>query len=122
MVNNAEVDQIVSKIVEQFKPDKVVLFGSYAWGKPSPDSDADLLVIKQTNQSRRERELELEHLLFNRSIPLDFLVLTPEEVVEQINQDHNLFLEDIMRNGEVLYTRPDSADFSLPQRQLTIVP
>lgn len=118
-----KIEEVAQKIGDNFKPDKIILFGSYAWGTPEPDSDVDLLVIKESNQVRIERERELHSLLIPRIFPLDLLVYTPTELEEQINKKHNLFLEDIIRNGIVLYSRRGSQEINIaPTQPFTIIP
>lgn len=117
-----KIQAIVDKIVQEYQPEKIILFGSWAWGEPHEDSDVDLFIIKKTHQARLDRSRELQRILTHREVPLDFLVYTPEEVEESINENHNLFIEDIMRNGKVLYTRPDGGiSITLPKRALTIL-
>lgn len=98
-----QLQEITRKIAARFHPEKIILFGSWAWGQPGPDSDIDLLVIKESDKSRVERQRELSDLLFPRRVPLDLLVYTPDEIDEKIRKDGNLFLEDIVKNGIVLY-------------------
>ena len=98
-----QVQEVTRKIVNTFHPEKVILFGSWAWGQPGPDSDIDLLIIKESDKPRVERERELSGLLFPRRVPLDLFVYTPSELNKKIEEDGNLFLEDIVRNGIVLY-------------------
>lgn len=118
----SKLDDLVGKIVKESQPEKIILFGSWAWGNPGPDSDVDLLVIKHSLKSRLQRERELGAMLFPRKIPLDLLVYTPDELEESINKNRNLFIEDIIRNGRVLYAKAGS-DFSvaLPARPLTVL-
>ena len=53
MVKEKEIKKIAEKIAKEYKPEKIILFGSYAWGKPGPNSDVDLFVVKkQTTQER----------------------------------------------------------------------
>ena len=109
-MNKATVAQklgkVVRTIVEKFQPERVILFGSYAWGEPGPDSDIDLLVIGQSKKQRIERERSVREALFPAGIPLDVLMYTPDELEKSINIHRNLFLEDIVRNGQVLYSKP----------------
>jgi len=112
---------ITRKIVSGFHPEKIILFGSYAWGHPGPDSDLDLLVIKESSVSRREREQAVRTLLWPAGIPMDILAYTPAELEKAINEDHNLFLEDAVRNGKALFIRPGAHNLPLPLRPLALV-
>lgn len=117
-----KLKEITDKIVKEFQPEKVILFGSWAWGEPGPDSDIDLLIVKDSQQSRIEREREVSRLLYPRELPIDILAYTPEELEKSINGNRNLFLEDIVRNGKVLYAKPESMlTVTLPERSLTVL-
>lgn len=100
-----QIQSITKKIVQYIKPKKIILFGSRAWGEVTPDSDIDLLIVTESSKARRERQMEVNSLLYPRSTPLDILVYTPTELNRQINEYRNLFLEDIVRNGVVLYAK-----------------
>lgn len=94
---------LTEKIVSLIQPDKIILFGSWAWGKPDPDSDVDILVVKDSEKPRQERERELRMRLWPAGVPFDLLVYTSEELSQSIDQHKNLFLKDILNNGIVLY-------------------
>lgn len=106
-MNNSFADPkiltMVNKITTEFKPEKIILFGSWAWGKPEANSDIDMLVVKESSKPRSEREYELRTLLFPSEIPLDIMVYTPGELKQKIERDQNLFLKDIVNNGIILY-------------------
>lgn len=99
----AKIQPLVDKIVREFQPEKIILFGSHAWGKPDAESDADLLVVKNSNKDRLLLEQELRARLFPSPLPFDLLVYTPSALEEKINRERNLFLEDIVTNGIVVY-------------------
>lgn len=93
----------VAEIVEQLKPfkaEKIILFGSYAYGKPGSDSDFDFLVIKDTNKPMRERNVEAR-LLIKTLVPVDIFVLTPNEFDEYKNS--NYFVKEIAEEGKIVY-------------------
>lgn len=122
IIAEQKIKEIANKIIKEYEPEKIILFGSWAWGEPGPDSDADLLIVKKSQKSRPEREREVQAFLYPREMPLDFLIYSPEELQMSINKNHNLFLEDIIRNGKVLYAKPESeTSITLPQRELVIV-
>lgn len=100
-----KLKEITEKIVKEYQPEKIILFGSWAWGKPDSDSDIDLLVVKESTKARHERQSELRTILRLSGVPFDLLVYTHQELEERINVDRNLFLEDIIRNGRVLYSK-----------------
>jgi len=94
----------IQRIVDELKPEKIILFGSYAYGKPNPHSDVDLLIILKTNASLKERSWNVSRLLLPRPFPVDILVKTPKEV-EKALKSGDFFLQDILSHGKVLYER-----------------
>jgi predicted nucleotidyltransferase len=100
------IRRFAQQIGERFRPDKIILFGSYAYGKPHGDSDVDLLVImpavNQTNQAIRVR------LAFPAPFPLDLIVRTPENLRRAIAEG-NWFLSEITSKGKILYDARDPA-------------
>lgn len=120
-VGEKKLEEITSRIIKEYQPERIILFGSFAWGEPNQDSDLDLFVIKKSEKSRMERERELSVLLSPHTVPIDILVYTPEEVEQSINEYQNLFVEDIVRNGRLLYEIPGSKIRIKNERALTIV-
>ena len=94
----------IQKIVQELNPEKIVLFGSYAYGIPNPHSDVDLLVIMKTNASLKDRSWAVSQLLLPRPFPVDILVKTPEEVKKGL-ETGDFFLKEILTRGKVLYDR-----------------
>ena len=86
--------------VKKYKPEKIILFGSYATGKPKKDSDVDLLVIKKTKKGLLDRQREIVDCLLS-SVPSDIIVLTPEEF-EQSSKEPNYFMREILQYGKVI--------------------
>ena len=97
--------QAVERIVRELQPEAVILFGSYAYGAPTPDSDVDLLVVMETDASPRDRHLAVARLLRPRLFPVDILVRTPDEIRRSLGQ-RDFFLQEIFEQGKVLYERP----------------
>jgi predicted nucleotidyltransferase len=95
------IDQVVSQIVENFKPQKIILFGSYARGKPRPESDVDMLVIMDTPLREVQQALEI-HRSLNIMFGLDLIVYTPKHLQERLDM-HDWFLIDIIKEGKVIY-------------------
>lgn len=117
-----KIQAIVGKIISEYQPEKIILFGSLAWGAPHEDSDVDLLVVKDSFMPRREREYELRRMLFPSPFAFDVLVYTPEELQRSINENRNLFIEDIVRNGKILYEKPGGVfAVRLPERPLAVL-
>lgn len=98
--------QAVKKFAEALKPEKIILFGSYAYGNPAPDSAVDLLVILKTKKPRKERVVAVSVLLYPRPFPVDIMVKTPKEIENDLKKG-NVFIREIMKKGRVLYERPN---------------
>ena len=98
MTTKEIVSEIVSKIKKQFKPQKVILFGSYAWGNPTEDSDIDLFIIMESSLRRDKRALQVQKMFSQRTFPLDIIVYTPEEVKQSLERG-NPFIREIMSQG-----------------------
>ena len=102
--NEILIQAMLKKLVDKYLPEKVILFGSYAHGNPSPDSDLDVLVIKSTRDSFIDRCTAVRRILSdpNRLIPMDILVLTPEELSDRLSLGDQ-FLQKIVDDGRVLH-------------------
>jgi predicted nucleotidyltransferase len=96
--------EAVEKIVLHLNPNKIILFGSYAYGQPTPDSDVDLLIIEETNLSSKERSWQVSQLLIPRPFPVDILVKTPNEITQALKAK-DLFIQEVLSRGIVLYER-----------------
>ena len=103
MITQKTIETISNKIVQEFKPEKIILFGSYAWGKPNEDSDVDLFVIKETENSG-ETARKIDNSLWRRDVPLDIVVYSPERIELSIKKG-NFFIKNIMAKGKVLYAK-----------------
>lgn len=99
---------ITRRIVENVHPEKVILFGSYAYGEPTLDSDIDLFVIKRSKKRPVDRADEISDLFPRRGFGMDILVRTPSEVRERIRLGDS-FIKDITEKGHVLYDRKHTA-------------
>lgn len=99
-----ELDKIVSRLVDAYRPEKIILFGSYAYGQPDADSDLDLLIIKKTSERFINRLTNVRKIVSDpkRSIPFGPIVLTPEEVEERLAIGDQ-FIKDIIKKGKILY-------------------
>lgn len=103
-VDDRLLGQIVSRIVERFHPHKIILFGSYAHGKPSPESDVDLLVIMDSVERPARRSAAVALACRPRHLAMDILVRTPQEIEERLASG-DFFIRDILERGRVLYDR-----------------
>ncbi|MBI2858543.1 MAG: nucleotidyltransferase domain-containing protein [Chloroflexi bacterium] len=110
MVKNKRIQKIISEVVDtlkrEYQPEKIILFGSYAYGKPNRDSDIDLFIIKETDKERVDRIGEVMRLLHDsrREISIEPLVYTPIEVKKRLAIGDQ-FVEEVIEKGEVLYAR-----------------
>jgi len=98
----ASIEEMVRRIVERFHPLKIILFGSYARGVAGSDSDVDLLVVMPVAGSKRRQAMEIDMALSDRWLPLDLIVVTPEEF-ETYKDVVGHVLYPAVREGKVLY-------------------
>jgi uncharacterized protein len=107
LIDQTKIQAIVQRIVDHCSPQQVVLFGSYASGQPTPESDLDLLVVMQSDLPKPKRAVSLR-LLF-RPVPcsMDILVYTPEEVAYW-NGTVNHIITTAFQTGKILYERSPS--------------
>jgi len=98
------VQEVLKKIIAHYAPQKIILFGSYAYGQPDEESDIDLLIVKETEKRPIERWTDLKRLLRdrNRLVSVSPLVYTPQELEERLALG-DPFIQEILENGEVLY-------------------
>lgn len=101
---NKIISNITKKIKDKYKPEKIILFGSYAYGKPTRDSDIDILIIKKTKQRHIDRAVKIRQILReeNRRVAIEPLVYTPKEIDERLKIEDD-FIKKILENGKVLY-------------------
>ena len=96
--------EAVRKIVSEFDPEKIILFGSYAYGKPTPDSDLDLMVVMETKERPHKRAVALRKILKNLGVPKDIIVKTPDEF-ERFRDIIGTIVYPAAHKGRVLYER-----------------
>jgi predicted nucleotidyltransferase len=99
----AKISEIKDKIVKEIKPEKIILFGSYAWGNPNEDSDVDLFIIQKTSEPKRARQTSLRKKLFSIGVPMDIIIYTPEELEKRMDI-RDVFVRKILRDGKVLHS------------------
>jgi uncharacterized protein len=98
------LDTIVSRIVEQFDPLRVILFGSHARGTACPDSDVDLLVVIDHVDDKRSVTVQMRRALADLPIGKDIVVTTPEEIRRRGHLVGSI-LRSALREGKELYER-----------------
>ena len=94
------ISSITGRIKEKYHPEKIILFGSFAYGKPKKNSDIDLLIIKDTNISTLKQAFLIRREL-REPIPIDIIVRTPLQIEERIKMG-DFFIKRIMQKGIVL--------------------
>ena len=103
-------DEIVSLLLP-LNPDKIILFGSYAYGKPGDDSDIDLFLLKDDIQIENIKtyKLELQKKLFviqkKYLLGIDLFVDSTSRMQDRINNVRDQFYDDILTKGKILYAK-----------------
>lgn len=101
---NNQIDRMVKVIVKEYKPKKIILFGSAARGQTGQDSDVDLLIVKESSSPKHKRSDEIYDVLWKVKgrPPVDVLVFTPDEVKQRMALG-DFFVTDIVKKGKILY-------------------
>ena len=92
------------QVTEKFKPDKIILFGSFAYGTPNRDSDIDLLVVMPA-RNQIDQAIKIK-LAVSAPFPLDLIVRTPHNLHWRLEEGDS-FLREIVARGKVLYEKAD---------------
>jgi predicted nucleotidyltransferase len=100
-VRRQEIRRVCAQIARLFQPERIVLFGSYAYGRPTADSDVDLFVVMPFDGKGFRKASEIRSRI-DADFPLDLVVRTPEEVSRRLAVGDS-FLREITRKGELLY-------------------
>lgn len=101
MVKRKQIQSFCDAVAREFRPKKIVLFGSYAYGKPTEDSDVDLLVILPFDRKKGRKSLEIRQRV-PVNFPLDLIVRTPEFVAQRLAWG-DCFTAEVLAKGKVLY-------------------
>ncbi len=101
MVSSEQIEEVGRRIAERFKPERIILFGSYAEGHPTEDSDVDLLVVVPVADASVDLSVEIR-LAVRPPFPLDVLVRTPGKVRERLEMG-DAFMHRIVKKGKLLY-------------------
>jgi predicted nucleotidyltransferase len=97
-----QIDSIKEVIIKNIQPQKLILFGSYAGGTPTKDSDLDLLIIKQNEKPRYKRARDIHRLFNPYPCPMDILWYTPEEI-KRVENEKTSLIKKILDKGIVLH-------------------
>lgn len=108
MIDLNQIQAFSQQIVEKFQPERIILFGSYAQGQPTEDSDVDLLVILPFQEMPVQKAISIRQQL-RPPFPLDLLARTPEQIQHRLEMG-DFFIQDILQNGRVLYEATHKAN------------
>lgn len=100
-ISQRTISSFARQVARQFNPEKIILFGSYAYGKPTEDSDVDMLVIMPFTGRGAKKATEIL-LATDPRFPIDLLVRTPEQIQTRIKLG-DFFIREITQKGKVLY-------------------
>ena len=98
-----KIQAVADKIVQNFQPEKIILFGSWAWGEPTEDSDVDLFVVKETSDSRKTA-MEIDGSIFPRPFPMDLFVYTSNQLKKELSFEEP-FITKVLGKGRFLYEK-----------------
>jgi uncharacterized protein len=101
MVEMRRIKNLTSQIAREFNPERIILFGSHAYGEPSKDSDVDILVVLSFEGKPVRKAIEIRNKV-NAEMPLDLIVRTPEQLAERLAQN-DWFMREIVERGRTLY-------------------
>ena len=104
MISEYQINELVDKIVVEYEPEKIYLFGSYADSTANKDSDIDLLVIKKSTESRLTRitDLKMRLLKYRFKLPIDLLVYPEKDLLNE-NFGKFSFIYNVLKSGKLLY-------------------
>ena len=106
MIRRSHIKRYAVELARTVRPERIILFGSYAYGKPTSDSDVDLLVIMPHAGHDLQEAVRIRQRLA-APFPLDLIVRTPENLRDRLKAG-DAFLESVMTRGKVLYEAPKS--------------
>ncbi|MBC8488332.1 MAG: nucleotidyltransferase domain-containing protein [Bacteroidetes bacterium] len=104
MITEKKIKEIVDKIISNYQPEKIILFGSYANGNPDMNSDLDLFIIKNTKTPKQKRGRELRKYLYGSLVPMDLKIYTPQEFNDELTNRYS-FLFSAIKGSKTLYER-----------------
>lgn len=108
-LNPALLDYIIQKIVAAIRPQKIILFGSWARGDARPTSDLDLFIVYDGQEDVRVIRRKVDLLFWGREFGMDILVSRPEEVEARLQCRDPFYLHHVLRGGRVVYERTASS-------------
>jgi predicted nucleotidyltransferase len=106
MIETRQINDIVNRIALNYNPEKIILFGSYAHGDYTDNSDLDFILVKETNAPKHKRGLEVRRLFYGLTIPMDFKIYTSSEFNNELSNQYS-FLSSAIKGSKLLYERKD---------------
>jgi len=99
-----EIVRLAGMIIKKHKPERIYLFGSFAWGKPHQDSDLDFLVVKKSKKPSRKIAQEIDLSLVKRKLPVDIIVYSPDYLKKRLSMG-DYFAQKIVDEGKLIYEK-----------------
>ena len=121
MITREDIQATCDDIVREFAPLQVILFGSYAYGTPTEDSDVDLLVVMEIPESETRRQAGEIRQRIPRRFRMDLLVRSPEDIAYRVSYN-DWFLREITEKGEVLYGSDNLFKKTLERERVSMNP
>lgn len=106
MIEMDRIKNLSDRIVEEFQPQRIILFGSYAGGTPRSDSDVDLLVVMAYRGNSLNKAWQILTRL-KPSFAVDMLVRRPEEIKQRVD-NNDWFMREVLERGRILYDAADA--------------
>jgi predicted nucleotidyltransferase len=95
------IRKVCQQIADAYQPEKIILFGSHAYGTPTRKSDVDLLIVMNFDGSPIQQSIKISGEL-GLVTPMDMLVRTPEQIATRLEND-DLFMREIVERGKIMY-------------------
>src|SRR5438046_9703524 len=103
MIQSREIQRWCERVAREFRPEKIVIFGSYARGTPTEDSDVDVLVVMPLARGQRDvRQAAAIRERVRASFPMDVIVRSPQQIARRLAQGAG-FIDDVLRHGPLMY-------------------
>ena len=102
MIEWTDIQRYYDAIAREFKPRRIVVFGSYAYGRPTEDSDVDVMVVMPYSKNRRTRPSLAIRQRIAAGFPVDILVREPSEIARRLRSGDS-FITDVITRGKVIY-------------------
>lgn len=98
---SSQIKDLCEQIAREFEPEKIILFGSHAYGKPRWDSDVDLLVVMRFRGNPLQQAIKIRSRI-ERPVAMDLIVRTPAQISKRLAME-DFFMREIVERGKVMY-------------------